>query len=202
MLKIGLTGGIGSGKSMVARLFEKLGVPVYFADLAAKRLMNTSPLIKEKITAVFGREAYIDNQLNRKYIASVVFDNKEKLAKLNEIVHPATIRDSEEWMQAQQTPYAIKEAALIFESQVDQFLDYVIGVTAPVPLRIRRIMARDLISEEAVESRMQNQLDEAEKMRRCHFVLLNDESRLLMPQVLQLHEKLLQISAERDAIVQ
>lgn len=202
MLKIGLTGGIGSGKSMAARLFEKLGVPVYYADLEAKRLMNTSAPIKEKITALFGKEAYIDNLLNRKYIASVVFDNREKLTKLNEIVHPATIRDSEEWMQVQQGPYAIKEAALIFESHVDQFLDYVIGVTAPVPLRIRRIMARDQISEEAVENRMQNQLDEAEKMRRCHFVLLNDESRLLMPQVLQLHKKLLQISAERDAIVQ
>ncbi|MBE7170568.1 MAG: dephospho-CoA kinase [Williamsia sp.] len=202
MLKIGLTGGIGSGKSLVAKLFEKLGVPVYYADLEAKRLMNGDQEIRQQITAVFGREAYVDNQLNRKYIASVVFDNKEKLARLNAIVHPATIRDSETWMQAQHTPYAIKEAALIFESHVDQYLDYVIGVSAPEGMRTRRIMARDLINEDAVESRMRNQLDETEKMRRCHFVLLNDESQLLMPQVLDLHKNLLQISAERKAVVE
>lgn len=202
MLKIGLTGGIGSGKSMVARLFEKLDIPVYYADLEAKRLTNSDPEIRQKILAVFGRESYIGNLLNRKYIASVVFDNKEKLSRLNEIVHPATIRDSEEWMQRQHGPYAIKEAALIFESHVEQYLDYVIGVSAPVALRTRRVMARDLISEEAVESRMHSQLDEEEKMRRCHFVLLNDESRLLMPQVLELHQKLLQISAGKSAAVQ
>ena len=201
MLKIGLTGGIGSGKSTVARLFEKLGIPVYYADVEAKRLMNSSPEIKQNIMAVFGREAYIDNTLNRKYIASVVFDNKEKLSRLNEIVHPATIRDSEAWMQRQQTVYAIKEAALIFESHVDQYLDYVIGVSAPLALRTRRIMVRDAITEEAVDSRMQNQLDEEEKMRRCHFVLLNDESRLLMPQVLVLHEKLLEIAAEKTLVL-
>ena len=202
MLKIGLTGGIGSGKSTVARLFQTLGIPVYYADVEAKRLMNSSPELRQQITAVFGREAYIDNMLNRKYIASVVFDNKEKLSRLNEIVHPATIRDSEVWMQAQQSPYAIKEAALIFESHVNQYLDYVIGVSAPVGLRTRRIMARDGIGEEAVESRMQNQLDEEEKMRRCHFVLVNDETGLLMPQVLALHERFLQISAEKSAVVQ
>lgn len=202
MLKIGLTGGIGSGKSTVARLFQTLGIPVYYADVEAKRLMNTSADLRQQITAVFGKEAYIDDMLNRKYIASVVFDNKEKLSRLNGIVHPATIRESETWMQAQQSAYAIKEAALIFESHVDQYLDYVIGVSAPVALRIRRIMARDGIGEEAVESRMQNQLDEAEKMRRCHFVLVNDETGLLMPQVLKLHEKLLQISAEKNAVVQ
>ena len=201
MLKIGLTGGIGSGKSMVARLFEKLGIPVYYADVEAKRLMNSSHDIRQKIMAVFGREAYIDDTLNRKYIASVVFDNKEKLSRLNEIVHPATILDSEEWMQHQRTPYAIKEAALVFESHIDQYLDYVIGVSAPVGLRTRRIMARDSITEEGVESRMQNQLDEKEKMRRCHFVLLNDESRLLMPQVLELHGKLLHLAAEKNAVV-
>lgn len=202
MLKIGLTGGIGSGKSMVARLFEKLDIPVYYADLEAKRLTNSDPEIRQKILAVFGRESYIGNLLNRKYIASVVFDNKEKLSRLNEIVHPATIRDSEEWMQRQHGPYAIKEAALIFESHVEQYLDYVIGVSAPVALRTRRVMARDLISEEAVESRMHSQLDEEEKMRRCHFVLLNDESRLLVPQVLGLHQKLLQISAGKSAVFQ
>lgn len=198
MLKVGLTGGIGSGKSTVAKLFEKLGIPVYYADAEAKRVMNEDPELKSGIISVFGKEAYIDDALNRKYIASIVFNNKEKLATLNAIVHPATIRHGELWMQSQTGPYAIKEAALIFESGVNRYLDYVIGVSAPVSLRTGRIIARDMITEEAVESRMQNQLNEAEKMRRCDFVIVNDEFTLVMPQVLQLHEQLLQISAENS----
>ena len=197
MLKVGLTGGIGSGKTTVARLFELLAIPVYYADNRAKEIMNTDPVLREKISALFGEQAYAGNELNRSYISSIAFKEKDKLLALNALVHPVTIADSEQWMQSQRTPYAIKEAALIFESKVNLQLDYVIGVFAPVILRMQRITARDPISPEEAERRMKNQMDEDEKMALCDFVIINDETQAVIPQVLSLHEKLLTISAER-----
>ena len=131
VLKIGLTGGIGSGKSTVAQLFEVLGIPVYYADMEAKRLMNEDLTLKSSITAIFGEGAYTDKILNRKYISSIVFSDPAKLEQLNAIVHPATKKDSENWMDQQTTPYAIHEAALIFEAKVADRLDYIIGVSSP-----------------------------------------------------------------------
>lgn len=190
MLKIGLTGGIGSGKSTVAKVFETLGIPVYYADDAAKRVMNEHALLREKIIQHFGEESYADKQLNRNYIASQVFNNKEKLDLLNSIVHPVTIADAEAWMQAQKTPYAIKEAAIIFEAGAHRQLDYIIGVSAPVDLRLKRVMERDGITQEKVQERMDKQMDEEEKMKLCDFIIFNDEKQLLIPQVIELHENL------------
>jgi dephospho-CoA kinase len=192
MLKIGITGGIGSGKSTVAKIFEVLGIPVYYADEASKKLVNESAEIKIKITEAFGAEAYSDNLLNRQYIAGIVFSQPEKLAQLNAIVHPATIKDAENWMARQTTPYAIKEAALIFESGSQGQLDAVIGVYAPKALRIQRVMQRDNISRDEVLSRMNRQIEESIKMRLCDYVIHNDEQQLVIPQVIALHEKLLQ----------
>ncbi|MBK7374450.1 MAG: dephospho-CoA kinase [Chitinophagaceae bacterium] len=191
MLRIGLTGGIGSGKSTVARVFEVLGVPVYYADDAAKRMMNEDEELKEKIRQQFGEAVYTDGKLNRKLLAEIVFNAPEKLNQLNALTHPATIADAERWMQSQTMPYCIKEAALIFESGAQEHLDHVIGVTAPAPLRIQRTMLRDGITREEVMARMDKQMDESIKMRLCRFVLVNDEQQLLLPQVLELHEKLL-----------
>src|SRR5574338_1004386 len=123
MLKIGLTGGIGSGKSTVAQFFELLGVPVYYADDAAKELMNTDEELKKSIKKNFGDQAYKNNELDRQYMANVVFNDPEKLNVLNSLVHPATLKDAEQWMQRQTTPYIIKEAALMFESGADKMLD-------------------------------------------------------------------------------
>src|SRR5215831_1852923 len=125
-LRIGLTGGMGSGKSTVAKIFEVLAIPVYYADDEAKRLMNEDPQLKEQIQLHFGREAYVNGILDRKYIAGIVFNNRKQLELLNSLVHPATLRDGERWMLQQTTPYAVKEAALIFESGTQQMLDYVI----------------------------------------------------------------------------
>lgn len=191
MLKIGLTGGIGSGKSTVAKVFEVLGIPIYYADEAAKRLMNADEELKEKIKLQFGNEVYKNRQLDKKYLADIVFTSPEKLALLNALVHPATLKDAERWMQKQTTPYCIKEAALIFESGAQQNLDYVIGVTAPAPLRILRTMQRDGVTREEVIARMDKQMDDIIKMKLCDFVIKNDEQEMLLPQILELHKKLL-----------
>jgi dephospho-CoA kinase len=189
MLRIGLTGGIGSGKSIVAKVFETLGIPVYYADDAAKKLMNTDPALKASIIKNFGEGSYTSGDLNRKYIASIVFNDKEKLELLNSLTHPVTIRDAEEWIKRQTSPYIIKEAALLFESGAGKILDHVIGVFAPLPLRIKRVMARDGITEEDIMKRINRQMDEEEKMKRCDFVIINNEEELMLPQVIALDKK-------------
>ena len=194
MLKIGLTGGLGSGKSTVAKIFEVLGIPVYYADLEAKRIMNTDQQLKSEIIKHFGENAYVNDQLNRPYLSSIVFENKEKLSLLNSLVHPAAIRDSKEWISKQTTPYAIKEAALIFESGSQEYLDYVIGVSAPAHLRIQRAMQRDNLTRGQVQQRMSKQIEEVIKMHLCDFIIFNDEVKPVIPQVLELHKKLTALS--------
>jgi len=188
MLRIGITGGIGSGKSTVSKIFEVLGAPVYYADDASKRLMNEDEEVKEKLRSVFGEGVYANGTLNRQYLSSIVFNDPLKLALLNSIVHPATIKDAEDWMLKQTAPYAIKEAALIFESGSQEHLDKVIGVYAPAAVRIHRVMQRDNVTREEVLGRMSKQIDEDIKMRLCDYVIKNDEQELLIPQVLKLHE--------------
>jgi len=196
MFRVGLTGGIGSGKTTVAKIFEVLGIPVYYADDAAKKIMNTDDDLRKAITEKFGAESYINDQLNRPYIASVVFNDNEKLELLNSLTHPATIRDANKWMIEQKSPYSIKEAALIFESGSAEHLDYVIGVYTPLPLRIKRTMERDQIAKEEVLIRMSRQIDEDVKMRLCDTVISNDEQQMVTTQVLQLHERLLILSKQ------
>jgi dephospho-CoA kinase len=190
MLKVGLTGGIGSGKTTVAKIFEVLGIPVYYADDAAKRLMNTDSTLKEAIIKNFGDQCYFNDELDRRYLASVVFNDKEKLKLLNSLIHPATIRDAEEWMKQQTTPYIIKEAALLFESGADKHLDYIIGVASPLSLRIKRAMQRDGVTEEEVMKRLSRQMNEELKMKKCNFIITNDEQQLVLPQVMELDKKL------------
>lgn len=189
MLKIGLTGGIGSGKSTVAKIFEVLGVPVYYADDAAKELMNTDPQIKEAIKKIFGADAYQAEKLNRSYLASIVFADEKKLEILNALIHPATINASNAWMEKQSAPYIIKEAALLFESDAYKYLDAVIGVSSPLPQRIKRVMERDNTSEDEILKRINRQMNEEEKLKRCQFIIHNDESTLLIPQVIELDKK-------------
>lgn len=190
-MKIGLTGGIGSGKSTVAKIFETLGIPVYYSDIEAKKLMNENEELIKQIIWHFGPASYLNNQLNRKYLSSIIFGNDQKRALLNSLVHPLTIEDAAQWMLQQTTPYAIKEAALIFESDVWKHLDKVIGVSAPYELRLQRAMKRDNISKEAVEAMMSKQMNEEEKIKRCDFIINNNEKELLIPQVIALHELLL-----------
>ena len=196
MLKIGLTGGIGSGKTTVAKIFELLNVPVYYADAASKRLYHTDKDLMASIKKHFGEDVYTNDQLNRSKLAALVFNNPEKLELLNRLVHPPTIKDAEEWIKRQSAPYIIKEAALLFESGSAAGLDYIIGVQAPQHLRIKRAMDRDGVTREEVLSRMKRQIDEEIKMRLCDYIIINDEQQLVIPQVLQLHHTFIELSKE------
>lgn len=190
MLKIGLTGGIGSGKTTVAKIFELLNVPVYYADAASKRLYHTDKNLISALKKNFGEDIYTNEILNRTKLAQIVFNDPHKLALLNQLVHPLTIQDAQNWMKLQTAPYIIKEAALLFETGSASDLDYIIGVNAPLSIRIQRVMERDSITREQVLSRMDQQMDEDIKMSLCEFVITNSEQELLIPQVLSLHEKL------------
>src|SRR4051812_11711551 len=194
MLRIGLTGGIGSGKTTIAKIFELLKVPVYYADDASKRLYHTDAGLMKDIKKHFGEDVYTNDQLNRSKLAAIVFADPDKLELLNQLVHPPTIRDAEEWMLKQTAPYVIKEAALLFESGSAKGLDYIIGVQAPSHYRIKRVIERDGVRREDVISRANRQIDEEIKMRLCDFVIINNDQELVIPQVLELHSKFLEAS--------
>lgn len=197
MLKIGLTGGIGSGKTTVANIFKVLGIPVFDADAAAKDLMENNAELKEKLLAHFGPSVFEDNKLNRKWLANIVFNDSYQLNILNAMVHPMTLKTAEEWFVLQHAPYAIKEAALIFEAGAGAGLDYVIGIVAPQHIRIQRVMQRDGISRNEVIARIDKQVSDTIKMKLCDFVIVNDDQQLITQQVLELHQKLIQININK-----
>lgn len=191
MISVGLTGGIGTGKTTVARIFKVLGIPVFDADVEAKKIMNENKVVQEKIAAIFGKESYENGKLNRNHIAAIVFNNTQKLKLLNAIVHPETIALSKKWINNQTTSYCIKEAALLFESGSAEGLDYVIGVFAPTALRKKRVMQRDNLTPEQFKNRMNKQMDEEIAKKLCDFIIVNDEQQLLIPQVIKIHDQIL-----------
>lgn len=193
-LKVGVTGGIGSGKTTVCRIFEVLGIPVFSADDQAKQLMQTDVGLVADIKSYFGEDAYhVDGQLNRAYIAERVFNDSEELQKLNSLVHPVVIRAGEEWANKQNTPYTLKEAALLFESGSYQQNDFNILVYAPEEERINRVMARDGVSREQVVARIEKQMPETAKKKLADFVIDNSDDVALIPQVLKLHHHFLSL---------
>lgn len=195
-LRVGITGGIGSGKSLVCRIFQSLGVPVYSADAEAKWLIGHDPEIKEGIIKIFGPGAYTpEGEYNRPYVANLAFADASRLKALNALVHPAVERHSRAWHEARAAtgyPYTLKEAALMIESGSHRFLDHLIVVTAPETLRIQRVMQRDGLSGEQVRARMAGQLPEADKIKLADFVVENDGVRMLIPQIWSIHSALLQ----------
>ncbi len=183
---IGLTGGIGSGKSVVAKVFATLGIPVFNADDEAKRIMQTSTEIKTKLIEQFGTDIYNAHGLDKEKLASIVFNDSFQLQLLNAIVHPVTIQAAKDWAAKQTSPYVIKEAALIFESGAADGLFKVIGVTAPISIRIHRVMQRDGITKDQVDARMRNQISDTIKMRLCDYVIENNNQQMVIPQVLEI----------------
>lgn len=194
MIKVGLTGGIGSGKTTVAKLFAAKGIPIYYADTRAKYLMTYDKSLKSKIIEAFGKEVYHRNgRLNRKVLASIIFNDKSKLTIINSLVHPAVAADGEAWYAAQKTAYAIKEAALMIESGSHNDLDTLVVVTADIEERIRRVRKRDKASIKDVESRINNQLSDAERLTHADYVIDNNDRKMLQEQVDALHEELMKM---------
>ncbi|MFZ9980400.1 MAG: dephospho-CoA kinase [Cyclobacteriaceae bacterium] len=198
MLLIGVTGGIGAGKSIVASVFRCLGIPVYDADSHAKALMTTDGILQEAIKKEFGTLSFTEQgRLNRAYLASQVFTDPDKLKKLNRLVHPRVAEDFEHWVEKQKSeptiPYVIKEAALLFDSGSNRQLDKIIVVTAPDVLRIQRVQKRDGRTSHEIEQIFERQMSQEEMIRRSDFTVLNDESRLITPQLLKLHDIFLQL---------
>ena len=198
-LLIGITGGIGSGKSTVCQIFEILGVPVYYADDRAKLLTTTDKVLRESITAAFGEESYLNGSLNRAYLAKQVFSNKEKLAQLNGLIHPRVAADFRQWVESNSDqPYLLKEAALVFETGGHQKLDKVITVTAPEEVRIARVLKRDPHRTEAdIQKIIANQLPEADKVKLSDYIIENHSGYMIIPQTLTVHEKLLKITSTK-----
>ncbi|WP_324719457.1 dephospho-CoA kinase [Salinimicrobium sp. HB62] len=191
MKVVGLTGGIGSGKTTVAKFFRELDVPVYIADIEAKKLMETDESIRSAIIELFGEKAYDDNIPNRKYIASRVFEDKEKLEQLNAVIHPAVADHFEIWKREQHAPYVVYEAAILFEKGGYKKCDYNVLVTAPFDRRIERLQKRDNSTLEEIEARMSNQWSDDKKAELADFIIENKELDQTQREVRQLHEILL-----------
>lgn len=173
MITVGLTGGIGSGKSTIAKMFEDLGVAVYYADDEAKKLMNTSPQIKKKLIEVFGEKAYENGILNRSFLADIVFNDKEKLQQINAIVHPEVDQHFKNWVTYQKGDFVIQENAILFENGMQHKFDYIITVIAPKNVKIKRVIKRDKVNRQQIISRMNNQLDDDEKIKKSNFIINN-----------------------------
>lgn len=183
MVKIGITGGIGSGKSVVATLLSLSGVPVYIADVESKRLTNDSPLIRERLTALLGPDIYTDEGVDKKLLASYIFHDATLLRKVNQIIHPEVNRHFLAWAEKQSFPFCAIESAILFESGFDKVVDTCLMVYAPLSLRVQRVVDRDKVSPIEVERRIRNQMSDEEKRERSDYVIYNDNSRALIPQI-------------------
>lgn len=192
MIKLGITGGIGSGKTTVCKVFEQLGIPVFYADTVAKTIMVSDPILIAGVKDAFGAESY-DNAglLNNKHIAGIVFNDQNELSKLNALVHPAVFRAFDQWITSvpDNVPYILKEAALLFESGSYKDCDHSILVTSPITLRIERVMQRDSVTAEQVQARIDKQMGDLEKSRMADIHILNDEHQSIILQVLDLHDR-------------
>ena len=200
MIKVGITGGIGSGKTTVCRIFEVLGVPVFYADVVAKSIMLSDPILVQGVKDTFGNDAYYENgDFNRKYLADIVFNDNAQLEKLNALVHPAVFRAFDTWSTSfVNAPYILKEAALLFESESYKMCDLSVVVTAPLELKLSRVTQREKTTREAVQQRMDKQLSDEEKLKLPNFQIRNDEQHLLIPQVLHLHQHFLTLSNDHS----
>jgi dephospho-CoA kinase len=195
MIRLGITGGIGSGKSTVCDIFAHMGIPVYHADERAKWLVNNEPALQQQIISSFGEKSFEGDSYNRAYIASLVFNDKEKLRKLNAIIHPAVLKDWKDFYeQYQSSPYVMKEAAIMLETGGRDTVDKIVLVYSPLELRIKRLVERDGLDRPAIEARINSQMSEEEKKKLADFIIYNDEEHSLIEQVHTIHQLMLSSS--------
>ena len=191
MVIVGLTGGIGSGKTTILKCFESFGIPVYIADEEAKALMNRSKVIRRKLIQLFGEGAYKDDELNKPFIAAKIFSDKTLLLKMNAIVHPKVSSHFKRWLKKQDAPYVIKEAAIIFENKLEHQYDYIITVVADEDLRIKRVMKRDGRSKEKIKAIMDNQLSDTEKIKKSDYIITNNDLDTAKKEASEIHHQIL-----------
>lgn len=191
MIKVGLTGGIGSGKTTVAKAFQSLGIPVFYADTESKKLLHSNAQLKQQLQTLLGKKLYQNNTLNKAYFADKIFTNKALLAEVNAIIHPAVATAFAEWCTHQSAPYVLEEAAILFETDAYKKFDKTILVTAPQAMRIKRVMARDNTSETAVLARMKNQWADEKKIPLADYVINNTDAANLNTQIRRIHENIL-----------
>ena len=192
-LKLGVTGGIGSGKTTICKMFEVLGIPVFSADDEAKKLQDISPEIREQINLLAGRDLYSTGYLDRPELAKIIFGNKVLLAKINSIIHPVVFSLFEEWVTRQDSPYSVMEAAILFESGAFRMMDRIATVVTPTEERIERLLKGNRMTREQITSRMINQIDDESRVRQSDFVIYNSENDMIIPAVLRIHEEMLSI---------
>jgi len=190
MIKVGVTGGIGSGKTLICRIFEKLGAPVFYADYEAKKILNHNKTVVNEVSSIFGEDIYDEAGINKAKLANVIFNNQDALDTINNIVHPVVKSRFKNWLSTLNTPYAIEEAAILVETASYKDLDYTVLVYAPKELRISRAMSRDGKNRAEIEERMKNQMPDEEKFQKVNEVIYNDNSRMVIPQILEIHEQL------------
>ena len=199
MIKVGITGGIGSGKTLVAGIFERLGIPVFYSDKEAKNMMVSNLKIKSDVIEIFGELSYSGNTLNRAYLAEKIFNNMDLMNRLNSIIHPAVHKQFLNWAENyKEIPYILEEAAILFESGADKYFDYTILVKANETLRIQRVMKRDSMNEEHIKLRMNNQMSDNEKTSMADFVIENEIDSMVLPQVLEINEKLISLHKKNN----
>ena len=189
--RLGITGGIGSGKTSVCKVFEVLGIGVFSADREAQRIMDMDKAILSGINAIAGKDLYKDGNLDRSELASLIFNDNNILSKVNSLVHPAVFENFTKWILMQSSPYVIMEAAILFESGGYGFVDRIVTVVAPVEQRIKRVIQRNKLSQEQVMDRMRNQMDDQERIKRSDFIIQNSENEMIIPAILKIHNEIL-----------
>ena len=195
--RLGITGGIGSGKTTVCRIFRVLGVPVFVADAAAREVMNNDPGIRDRINSIAGEDLYSGGELDRMELARLIFNRPEMLKSVNAAVHPVVLQIFSKWADESDAPYVIMEAAVLFESKADTFVDRVVSISAPVEERIARVMGRNELSREQVIERINNQLEDDEREEQSYYVINNADNEMIIPEILKIHEDMLRL-AEKD----
>ncbi len=192
-MKIGVTGGIGSGKTSVCRVFNVLGIPVFSADAEARRIMDSDPIVMEQVRKIAGKDVYSQGILDRAGLASIIFNDEKRLSEINNLVHPVIFNNFRKWAEESGAPYVIMEAAILFESNASFVVDKIITVIAPIEERIERVTRRNMLDRDQVLERIKNQMDDQYKIKHSDWVINNSENEMIIPDILKIHEEILKM---------